>query len=83
MMAVHITAHAIQRFRERVADLPEAEVRERLRSPFITAAADFGAHVVRLGTGQRIVIGEHCVVTVLPAENYRRTIRRVGRGRFG
>lgn len=79
----HLTAHALQRYRERVADLGAAEIRERLSSPAIMAAINFGARFVRLPTGQRIVIEDGMIVTVLPAESYRRNVRRFGLGRFG
>ena len=80
---VHVTHHAIQRYVERVSPVTEDEARQALSSKAIEIAADFGARFVRLATGQRICVRDHAVITVLPAENYRRKIRRVGRGRFG
>jgi hypothetical protein len=68
---IHITAHAIQRFIERVAKVSVQDARERLSSPAVIAAAKFGAHYVRLGTGQRIVIQDGKVITVLPSEHRR------------
>lgn len=60
-----ITAHAIERFQERVANVSADEARETLTSLTRQAAA-FGAPYVRLGTGQRIVINDGAVITVLP-----------------
>lgn len=68
---IHVTAHAISRYRERVRDIPADEARALLSSPAISAAADFGAPFVRLGTGQRICLVGRSVVTVLPADTWR------------
>jgi hypothetical protein len=80
---IHITAHAIARYRERVADLSDEAIRAILSSPAIQAAAVFGAKYVRLGTGQRVVISEGAIVTILPSEHYRRMVGRTGLGRYG
>lgn len=64
-MAMHITRHAILRYRERVADLPDDMICEALSSPTIIIAADFGARTVKLGTGQRVVLDGDTVVTVV------------------
>lgn len=64
-MTIHVTGHAIQRFQERVANLPADEVRAALSTPAIERAAAFGAPYVKLGSGHRVVIeGDH-VITVL------------------
>lgn len=71
-MTLHVTGHAISRYRERVdpgADFDRAHA--ALTSAAVERAAGFGAPFVKLGTGQRIVIVEHRVVTVLPADNPR------------
>jgi hypothetical protein len=83
MGRVIITAHAIERYRERVRPCSDDDAREALSSRAINAAIVFGARFVRLGTGQRIALTGDTVITVLPAENYRRQIGRVGRGRYG
>lgn len=70
-----ITAHAIERFQERVANLPDAEARQALLD-LAGPALQFGAPFVRLGTGQRIVIANGRVVTVLPKETYLSSLRR-------
>lgn len=72
---VHITAHAIIRFRERVEDLPDELVIERLSRPVFQAAAEFGAPYVKLGTGQRVVIRNGVMVTVLPYTTHPHSLR--------
>lgn len=61
-----VTTHAITRYRERVRDVPADVARQELTAPVIERAARFGAAYVRLGTGQRVVLRENRVVTVLP-----------------
>ncbi len=60
-----ITNHAIQRFQERVKNLPPEEVCAILSGRAFQAAAQIGATFVRLGTGHRVVIREGSIVTVL------------------
>lgn len=62
---LHVTSHAIARYRERVAPVPEAEAARALRTPAVAAAARFGAPWVRLPGGQRVVLRGAVVVTVL------------------
>lgn len=62
-----VSQHAIDRYRERVADVTEEAARQALSSVTIAAAIAFGAHFVRLGTGQRVVIEGDRIITVLPA----------------
>lgn len=64
---IHVTRHAIQRYQERVAPLDDGSVRARIHAHdrAIAAAADFGAAVVRLGDGTRLVLDGRSVVTVL------------------
>lgn len=81
-----ITAHAIDRYRQRVQRVSEAEAVEAMLTPAVKAMCRFvgrGEGYVRLATGHRLTIRDGVVVTVLPAENYKRTVRRCGRGRFG
>ncbi len=78
-----ITSHAIERYQERVANVSDDEARLALASPAVRAAALFGCKYVRLATGQRIVVEDGIVKTVLPSENYRKQVRRLGRARFG
>lgn len=70
-MSVHITAHAIDRYIERVAPVERAEAHSRIAAAgrAIEFAAAFGGHTVRLGSGAKLVIrgvGRVRVVTVLP-----------------
>lgn len=66
-----ITAHAVQRFRERVCDMPEHMIVAVLTCPAVIMALEFGAPFVRLGTGQRIVIEDGAIITVLPSDTTR------------
>lgn len=85
-MTIHVTAHAIQRYQERVAPVSAAEAHKALSTRAIQASAEFVGNqtaYVRLPTGQRVVIKDRIVVTVQPAEHFRRQIHRRGLGRFG
>lgn len=68
MPKLFITRHAIERYRERVADVPAAAIWRALDCPAVRIAIDFGARFVRLSGGQRIVLCENRVVTILPRE---------------
>jgi len=80
-MTLHGTAHAIERYQQRVRNCSEAAAIAALSSKAIEAAAMFGAPYVRLGTGQRIVLDHETVVTVLHAETPTIYIVNYGRGR--
>ena len=82
-MTPHITRHAIQRYQERVANLPDEQVRVVLSCPAVKTAIAFGAHVVRLGTGERVILEGANVVTVLPRRHFTRQVLRFGFGRYG
>jgi hypothetical protein len=60
-----VSAHAAQRYIERVANVSLAEARAALASPAVVTACTFGAPFVRLASGHRIVIRGIDVVTVL------------------
>jgi hypothetical protein len=62
-----VTRHAMDRYRERVEDVPDGEIVARLKEPVFQRAAEFGAPFVRLPEGQRVVIRGLAVVTVTPA----------------
>lgn len=79
---IHVTGHAIQRYRERVANVPDDEVRARLSIPAVEFAVKFGAPFVRLPTGQRVVIEGGAIVTVLPKEHRPSAMRRRERAPF-
>lgn len=69
MPELFVTPHAIERYQERVADVPAIEVHRRLNSPTLLVAAEFGARYVKLGGGQRVVIKEWRIVTILPSNH--------------
>jgi len=76
MPDVFLTRHAIQRYRERVADVPAAEVWRALDCRAVRCAIDFGARFVRLSGGQRAVLhGDH-IVTILPRDHHDNLLRR-------
>lgn len=66
MAAPILTRHAIIRYQERVAALPEAEIARALDCPAVHRAIEIGAPFVRLGGGQRLVLDGPRIVTVLP-----------------
>jgi hypothetical protein len=70
MSDVFLTRHAIQRYRERVADVSACEIWAALDIPAVRIAIDFGARFVRLSGGQRVVLVENRVVTVLPSKHW-------------
>ena len=65
---VHVTRHAIERYIERVAQVSECAVRCVLSGSIIQRGAAFGSPFIRLGTGQRVVLDDATVVTVLPKD---------------
>ncbi len=68
-MTVHVTAHAVERYRERVADVPDHMAREAIER-LVAGAAIFGAPFVKLGTGQRLVLQGETVITILPKDTW-------------
>ena len=74
-----ITGHAVQRYRERVADIPLSRIAEALDCPAIRSAISFGAPYVRLPGGQRVALDGARVVTILPAGTPAGYIARRGR----
>lgn len=79
---IHVSTHAIIRYQERIANVPEDAVREALTSPAIQRAVEFGARYVRLASGHRIVLEGNSVITVLPPDSYRRQVRRLRLSRY-
>lgn len=73
-----IIRHAIERYQERVSNVPDDQVIEALRCKAVQLADAVGAPFVRLGGGQRVVIQNHAVVTVLPIGQ---SVHRLGRRR--
>lgn len=76
MPDVFLTRHAIDRYRERVADVPVAEIWRALDIPAVRIAIDFGARFVRLSGGQRVVLEQNRVVTILPRDRSRGSLDR-------
>lgn len=65
---ISVTKHAVNRWMQRVdtrADYQAAEAAIRSHARAVCAAADFGCKVVKLATGDRLVIDGRSVVTVL------------------
>ena len=64
---MHITDHAVQRYQERVEQIPAAEVVARLRShgPTIDVAANFQCGTVICENGIRLKLKGKTIVTVV------------------
>lgn len=60
----HITFHAIQRYQERVEDVPAIEVVRRLSTPNIMGALKLGKATIKLPTGHRAEIVDGHILTV-------------------
>lgn len=65
---VTVSRHAMDRYRERVADVPDCEIFAALSGPTFELAAELGAPLVKLPGGHHAVLREDTVVTVLPAD---------------
>ena len=63
---ITITPGGLRDYRACIAQDKVSEILAALQSRWIESAADYGAPFVRLGTGQRLVLRDHCVVAVLP-----------------
>lgn len=72
---VHVTAHAIERYRRRVENVCDAEIVRRLSSPLIETAAKLGANAVILPSGHKVILVGSRVVTVKPKHKDKRRIR--------
>jgi hypothetical protein len=71
-MRLRVSSHAISRYRSRVEPVDYDTAHAALTTPAILAAAKFGCSSVRLPSGQRIIIEENTVVTVLPSPKTKR-----------
>lgn len=71
MPEAFLTRRAIERYRECVADVPLPMIRQAIDCPAVRVAIEFGARFVRLGGGQRVVLEENRVVTILPRDHCR------------
>ncbi|WP_296717778.1 hypothetical protein [Erythrobacter sp.] len=76
MSDLYITRHAISRYRERVADVPPAAIWRALDCPAVRIAIQLGARYVRLSGGQRAVLQENRVITILPRDHHANLLRR-------
>lgn len=65
---VVVTQHAIERLQQRVRPCSDDEARTCLSCRGILSAIEFGARLVKLGTGQRVILRGQTVVTVIPAD---------------
>lgn len=67
---IHVTAHAVQRYQERIAPVSREEAMAAILSHgrALETAARFGAPCVRCGDGMRIVLADGHVTTVLAPE---------------
>lgn len=74
-MSLFVSRHAIDRYRERVADLPDATIFAELPKPIFEKAAAIGAPFVKLPSGHRALIRNAVVVTVLPKETWTGVLR--------
>lgn len=63
-----VTNHALVRYRERIANASDEAIRLALDTPAVRTAIQFGAPFVRLGTGQRVVLDQDRVITILPSD---------------
>jgi len=63
---LHVTDHALVRYLERVKGIDMDLIRAELASPTAHLAEAFGASHVILKTGERALIRDGCVQTVLP-----------------
>lgn len=62
---VEITDHAIVRWLERVKGVDIAKIREEMQSPALATAQEFGCPVVIGRNGERMLVRDGAVVTVL------------------
>lgn len=65
---VTVSRHAMDRYRERVADLSDSEIFARLSGRTFEIAVELGAPMVKLPTGHHAVLRDCTVVTVLPSD---------------
>lgn len=61
-----ISAHARQRYRERVADVSDEAIDLALSGRAFVALDDMGGGAIVLPGGQRAVVRNHAIITILP-----------------
>lgn len=75
--AIHVTHLAVERYQERVSNLPDHRVVELICSnPVVQRAVVIGAPFVKLAGGQRLVLVEARGITVLPKDHYAAALDR-------
>lgn len=62
----YVSDHCCLRYIERVLGIDVEAIRQKIASPTVEKAIDFGCETVVLGTGQRIILHGDVAVTVLP-----------------
>lgn len=72
---IHVTTYAIQRYQERVRNVPEAEVRAILSGKAFQTAAALGTCCVIMPQGHRAVVVDGAVVTIYPPDSRVRPMR--------
>lgn len=60
-----LTRHALQRYRQRIADLSDDEIHTALDTPAMRAAIEIGARAVILPSGHRAILGDNGVVVTI------------------
>lgn len=77
---IHVYAHAIQRYQERVEPVDKDTAKRRILSAAraIERAASFGCQVVRLANGARLILDGENVVTVYAKDQLPRQCRFEG-----
>ena len=66
MTVLTVTDHAISRYRERVEDIPDECIIERLTGPKFDLVARMGGGSVILSSGHWVVCSSIAIITVLP-----------------
>lgn len=66
MMGLTVTQHAIDRYRERVKDMPDDRIRSALSGRAFDAAETVGRCSIILPTGHRAIIRNATIITILP-----------------
>jgi len=74
---IHVTTYAIQRYQDRVSNLPDCEVCAALDSRAMRLAEDMGTCRVILPTGHRAVVKGGAVVTILMPRRRRHHAARI------
>jgi hypothetical protein len=74
-LAVHVSKHALERYRRHIFDAADTEIVRRLNSASILKAAKLGAASVLLPCGQKVVLKGYCVVTITPKSKHKRRVR--------